>query len=56
MATGPAIPVRQNRLMLPRPKVRNAAHGEKPGSFYLAAARSRAERDYVPTDVWNELP
>lgn len=52
---GPQIAVRQSTLRLPKPKVRNAAIGEKPGEFYLAATRRAKDRDYVPTDVWGEL-
>lgn len=48
MATTPQIPVHQSKLMLPKPKVRNAADGQKPGSFYLAAVRRAKDRDYEP--------
>lgn len=48
MASTPEIPVKQSKLMLPKPKVRNAAIGEKPGSFFLAAARRRQDRNYDP--------
>jgi hypothetical protein len=53
--TAPQVSVSQSNMKLPKPKVRNAAVGAKPGEFYLAAVRRGRDRDYVPTDVWNEL-
>lgn len=50
MATTPQIPVHQSKVRLPKPKVRNAAIGQKPGSFYLAATRRTKDRDYEPRD------
>lgn len=47
--SAPEVPVTVN--LVPSTKgttTRNAARGAKPGSFYLAAARRRQDRDYVP--------
>lgn len=57
MAGSPEVMVKVQLVPSTRgTRTRNAAAGAKPGSFYLAAARKRGDRDYVPTDVWNELP
>lgn len=48
MATGPVVVVHQ--AVTPKPKTvrRLASDGEKPASYYLAATRRAADRDYVP--------
>lgn len=56
MPTSPEVPVKVN--LVPSTKgtrTRNVAEGQKP-PWFRAAARRRQDRDYVPTDVWNELP
>lgn len=57
MAGSPEVSVKVN-LVPPTEKttVVNPARGAKLGSFYRAAVRRAKDRDYVPTDVWNELP
>jgi hypothetical protein len=57
MATSPEVTVRVNLVPpVERTTVVNPARGAKPGSYFLAAVRRRQDRDYVPTDVWNEIP
>lgn len=57
MAGSPEVIVKVNTVPpLEKTDVVNPARGAKPGSFFLAAVRRRKDRDYVPTDVWNELP
>lgn len=57
MASSPELMVKVQLVPSTRgTRTRNAAAGAKPGSFYLAAARKRGDRDYTPTDVWNEIP
>jgi hypothetical protein len=54
MAQGPAIRVKQSKKrLLPRPTAVTPTTLKPPE--FKAAARRRADRDYVPTDVWDEL-
>jgi hypothetical protein len=56
MAGSPEVAVKVN--LVPTTKgtsTRNVARGKK-APWYLTAARRRQDRDYVPTDVWDELP
>jgi hypothetical protein len=54
--TSPEIPVKVTLdPTIYRTEVVNPARGYKP-PWYLAAVRRSKDRDYVPTDVWNELP
>lgn len=56
MASTPEVSVRVNLVPSTRgTTTRNAARGQKL-PWFKAAARSRKDRDYVPTDVWDELP
>jgi hypothetical protein len=53
MALGPAIRVKMShKRLIPRPTA-TPTTDVKPPEF-KAAARKRADRDYVPTDVWDE--
>jgi hypothetical protein len=57
MATSPEVTVKVNLVpAVERVEVVNPARGAKLGSYYRAAVRRRQDRDYVPTDVWNEFP
>lgn len=55
MALSPGVPVKVNLIPSTRgTTTRNPARGKK-DPWFRAAARRRQDRDYVPTDVWNEL-
>jgi len=56
MPISPEVAVKVN--LVPSTKgtqTRNPARGQKL-PWFKAAARKRGDRDYVPTDVWDELP
>jgi hypothetical protein len=54
MASSPEINVKVNLVPTTRgTRTRNVAEAQKL-PWYRAAARRRQDRDYVPTDVWNE--
>ena len=57
MAGSPEVLVKVNTVPpLEKTTVVNPARGAKLGSYYRAAVRRSRDRDYVPTDVWNEIP
>lgn len=57
MAGSPEVLVKVNTVPpLEKTAVVNPARGAKLGSYYRAAVRHSKNRDYVPTDVWNEIP
>lgn len=56
MASSPELLVKVNTVPSSTgTTVVNPARGAKIASFYRAAVRRSADRDYKPTDVWNEL-
>lgn len=56
MPGSPEVSVRVNLVPSTRgTRTANPARGQKL-PWYKAAARKRGDRDYVPTDVWNEIP
>lgn len=56
MANSPELLVKVNTVpSTTGTTVVNPARGAKIASFYRAAVRRSADRDYKPTDVWNEL-
>lgn len=57
MPGSPEVLVKVNTVPpLEKTTVVNPARGAKLNSYYRAAVRRAKDRDYVPTDVWNEIP